>query len=85
MNIRSYYCPGYEAAPTDVKLDGLTATIAPYIRSVDHRTRDCTIIEYSMLHIAWLQFTEPGQAMVTVLGYDGVGDTLRITREVTIR
>lgn len=85
VNIRSTACPGYEEAPSDVKLDGMTATVKPYIRSVDHRVRDCTIIWHTVIHTAWLRFNEPGQATVTVVGRGAGGDTLRISREVTIR
>jgi hypothetical protein len=85
VNIRSYYCPGYEQAPTTVSLDGLTATITPYIQSIDHRTYDCTITEDSMIHTAWLQFYEAGQAKVTVVGIASGGGTLRIDRYVNVR
>jgi hypothetical protein len=82
VNIRSYYCPGYEQAPTTVTLNRLAVTITPYIQSVDHRMYDCTIIEDSTIHTVGLRFYEAGQARVTVVGIASGGDTLRIDRYV---
>ena len=65
---------------TDIKVNGLTATITPY--DVDRVTRGtaCTQMLVEIIHTANLTFGLRGEAQISIRGRDGT-----VTRGVTVR